>query len=210
MSSGNVVVLLSGGIDSLVLAELARRDGRLVGVVFVDYGHPALIAETWRAFQWAAQAGVPLRAPHVRDLNLGEMGTEQGARVVPARNLLLLSLAANVAAEWGAAEVWLGATLTDAEAYPDCRAAFFDALNVDALQAATGVRFVAPLVNATKQQVVTLARHFELDDDASWSCYGPGPEPCGVCPSCVELDAARASAQRLEDALTRWRDGGAP
>jgi 7-cyano-7-deazaguanine synthase in queuosine biosynthesis len=36
----STVVLLSGGIDSLVCAELMRQRGDLTGCVFVDYGHP--------------------------------------------------------------------------------------------------------------------------------------------------------------------------
>lgn len=58
-------VLLSGGIDSLVCAELARQAGELAVCVFVDYGHPAQVAEGWRAFAYAGSRGAPILAPLV-------------------------------------------------------------------------------------------------------------------------------------------------
>ncbi len=56
-----MVVLLSGGIDSLVCAELARNREELVGCVFVDYGHPAQVQEGWKAFEYCGRRLVPLK-----------------------------------------------------------------------------------------------------------------------------------------------------
>lgn len=136
-----MIVLLSGGIDSMVVAERARRDGRLHGCVFVDYGHPAQQAEGWRAFSYCGTRQVPLRVVHVFGLALGDMGAAVGARVVPNRNAVLLSAAANAAASMGGTELAIGAIANDQRDYLDCRPEFFAAIS-----AALGIQVVAPLI----------------------------------------------------------------
>lgn len=182
------IVMLSGGIDSLVCAELAREAGELRGCVFVDYGHPAQQAEGWKAFAYCGEREVPLRAVHVFGLDLGDMGSAQGARVVPGRNAVLLAVGANHAPEMGGTSVVLGATHSDHANYPDCRPGFFDAMT-----AALGVSVLAPLISMTKSEVVREARRMGLKPSDAWSCYGAGPHPCGTCPSCTEARKAWAS-----------------
>lgn len=182
-----MVVLLSGGLDSMVVAERSRVAGTLRGCVFVDYGHPAQQAEGWRAFAYCGSRRVPLRVVHVFGLALGDMGAEVGARVVPSRNAMLLSAAANAAVAMGGSELAIGAIHNDQRDYADCRPEFFEAMST-----ALGLRVVAPLVTWNKTGVVTEARRLGLALEASWSCYGPGPEPCGTCPSCRERAAAGA------------------
>ena len=180
-----IVVLLSGGIDSLVCAEQARRDGRLAGCVFVDYGHPAQIPEGWKSFAYAGSRGVPLKVVHVFGLDLGDMATEAGARVVPSRNALLLSAAANVARGMGARGIEIGCNAADQRDYPDCRASF-----LVAMATALDISIAAPLLGMDKARIIAEARRLGLARADAWSCYTPGPTECGECPSCREAWAA--------------------
>lgn len=175
-----VIVLMSGGLDSMVLAERARRAGVLGGCVFVDYGHPAAQQEAWHAFAWCRAHDVRLHVVHVHGLMLGDMADidAPGLRVVPNRNAVLLGIAANFAASVvGCVEVHIGAIADDA-AYPDCSAEW-----IERLGAAFPMRLSAPLVQWRKAEVVQEARRLGLD--SWWSCYGPGPLPCGTCSSCL-------------------------
>lgn len=185
------VVLLSGGIDSLVCAEMARAEGRLVGCVFVDYGHPSQIQEGWKAFAYCGSRGIPLRAPHVRDLDLGDMAGEgRAARVVPYRNAALLAVAANAAAGWlhnPTGRLVIGCNAADQRDYVDCRPAFLDSMG-----AALGVQIEAPLLHLEKGEIIARAIALGLSPDDAWSCYGAGPDPCGECPSCLESIGAWA------------------
>ena len=186
------VVLLSGGIDSLVCAEIERREGRLAGCVFVDYAHPAQVREAWKAFSFCGQWGVPLKVVHAFGLDLGDMASEVGARVVPHRNAVLLTLAANAAASMGATGLVIGCNAADQRDYPDCRPGF-----LDAVEQVVGMAIHAPLLDKTKGEVVALARAIGLSEADAWSCYLGGAKPCGKCPSCAE-------------AATAWgTDGGA-
>lgn len=179
------VVLLSGGIDSLVCAERERRAETLAGCVFVDYGHPAQIPEGWKAFAFCGSRAVPLRVVHVFGLDLGDMRSGFGARVVPGRNAVLLAAAANVAGSLGAREIVIGCNAADQRDYPDCRPAF-----LAAMQGALGLKVRAPLVTQAKASIVADARRLGLTREDAWSCYGPGPVPCGDCPCCRSADAA--------------------
>lgn len=155
--------------------------------MFVDYGHPAQQQEGWRAFAYCGERGVRLKVVHVFGLALGDMGTGAGARVVPCRNAVLLSAAGNAAIAMGGRELAIGAIGDDQHDYADCRPEFFAAMSE-----ALGIRVVAPLVLRSKVDVVEEARRLGLNLGASWSCYGPGPQPCGACPSCLARAAAGA------------------
>ena len=175
-------VLLSGGIDSLVVAELVKPDL----CIFVDYGHPAQVQEGWKAFAYCGERGVPLQVVHAFGLNLGDMGTESGARVVPHRNAILLTLAANAI---GDGTVYIGCSGADAEDYADCRHGFLHGMSLT-----LGVEVAFPLIAKGKREVVEMARAMGLARRNAWSCYGGGPEECGECPSCIEAGQAWGDA----------------
>ena len=179
------VVLLSGGIDSIVCAELARRGGELAGCVFVDYGHPAQQQEGWKAFAYCGARGIPLKVVHAFGIDLGDMGSALGARVVPNRNAILLALAANAARALGGDSVCIGANDADQHFYRDCRPVFFRSMSL-----AIAMRIDTPLVKMSKREIIDMAREFGLTEADTWSCYGAGPKPCGACPSCLESTKA--------------------
>lgn len=187
MNDHQFVALVSGGIDSLVCAESARLDGSLVGCVFIDYGHPAQIPEGWKAFAYCGSRGIPLKVVHVFGLDLGDMASAVGARVVPCRNALLLSAAANAARGMGGTALMIGCNSADQRDYTDCRPEFLATMG-DAL----GLEVRAPLLEKEKREIVFLAKFFGLTREDAWACYGPGPLPCGTCPSCVQADKAWA------------------
>jgi len=183
------VVLLSGGIDSLVLAETERNAGRLVGVVFVDYGHPAQVAEGWKAFEYHGHTKTPLKVVHVFGLDLGAMQKATGASVVPSRNLMLLAAASNAGVALGADKILIGATSDDAVDYPDCRLESLEATS-EAFQLMGGLKVEAPLGHLSKREIVEMAKALGLKASDAYSCYRPGPIPCGECFSCKQAAEA--------------------
>jgi 7-cyano-7-deazaguanine synthase len=94
-------------------------------------------------------------------------------------------MACNQARQFGAVEVQIGANAADQADYEDCRRDFFIAMHK-----ATGLSIHAPLITKTKPEIITMARDLGFTKEDAWSCYEAGPEPCGVCPSCVESEAA--------------------
>jgi 7-cyano-7-deazaguanine synthase in queuosine biosynthesis len=106
------------------------------------------------------------------------MERDEGPCIVPARNLMLISLAANLAIGNCPTEVWIGATPSDETDYNDCRPHFLIALN-HVMKSTYGV-MVRYARETREERIQSLGEAAEL----CWSCYRDQPEPCGECASC--------------------------
>ena len=200
------VVLLSGGLDSMVCAALAREVGFAVFALTVDYGqrHRVEIDAAKRIAKLLADKHIILPldltafggSALTDDIAVPKDGDAPGNIIpvtyVPARNTVFLSLALAWAEAAGARDLFIGANAVDYSGYPDCRPAFiaeFETLAALATKAGDeGEQFTvhAPLVAMTKAGIAREAVRLGLDVGLSWSCYDPhpGPRPCGACESC--------------------------
>jgi 7-cyano-7-deazaguanine synthase len=208
------VVLLSGGLDSMVCAALAREAGFSVLALTVDYQQRHRIE-----IQAARQIAGELADRHiVMPLDLSEFGGSaltsdiavpkggvgEGIPVtyVPARNTVFLSLALAWAEAAGARDLFVGVNALDYSGYPDCRPEFiaaFEALANRATKAGVegeGFTVHAPLQHMTKADIAREAARLGLDASLSHSCYDPAPDggACGLC------DACRLRAKGFEEA----------
>lgn len=199
------VVLVSGGLDSLVAAARAREAGFALLALSVDYNqrHRVELAAAKRVAQalgaerhvvlpldLSAFGGSALTA----DIDVPKTGVEPGIPVtyVPARNTIFLSLALGWGEAAGARDLFIGVNALDYSGYPDCRPGFIAAFEgLAELATKAGVegapfRIHAPLQHMTKADIVREAARLGLDAGLSWSCYDPTPEGrhCGLCDSC--------------------------
>lgn len=197
------VALLSGGLDSTVLASYLKAVGYDVEALTILYGQRHA-REVEAAAAVAANLGVPHR---VVELPVGQLlrstltghgevpaGTYKEAiasTVVPARNAILLSVAYGYAVSIGADLVAYAAHATDGPHYPDTTPEFVAKMSA-ALQEGTGtkVRIEAPFVCLQKHQIVKLGAALGAPLEITWSCYRGGDKHCGVCPTCVERKKA--------------------
>ena len=200
------VVLLSGGMDSMVVAGLARAAGRRLLALTVDYNQRHRI-ELDSARAIAARLGVERHLVLPLDLTgfggsaltaaiaVPKSGVEPGVipvTYVPARNAIFLSLCLGWAEAAGAREIHIGVNALDYSGYPDCRPEFVRAFETMAnLATKTGVegeRFTVrtPLIDLSKADIVREAARLGLDPAMSWSCYDPAADGrhCGLCDSC--------------------------
>lgn len=199
------VVLLSGGLDSMVSAARAREDGFALLALSVDYNQRHRV-ELTAARRIAQALGAARHVVLPLDLSAfggsaltddiavpkGGVGADIPVTYVPARNTVLLSLALAWAEAAGARDLVIGVNALDYSGYPDCRPEFIAAFeSVAALATKAGVeggRFTvhAPLQHLTKAQIVAEAARLGLDAGMSWSCYDPAPGDlhCGLCDSC--------------------------
>jgi 7-cyano-7-deazaguanine synthase len=208
------VVLLSGGLDSMLCAGLARVAGFAVTALTIDYGQRhrvELEAARAVATQLAERHIVlplDLRAfggsALTSDIAVPKEGLSDGIPVtyVPARNTIFLSLALGLAEASGARDIYIGVNALDYSGYPDCRPEFvaeFERLaNVATKAGVEGDRFTihAPLLHMTKADIAREAQRLGLDAALSHSCYDPDPNghACGLC------DACRLRAKGFADA----------
>ena len=199
------IILLSGGLDSMVSGALAREQGYELAALTIDYNQRhrvELEAATRIATLLGADRHVTLPlnlrafggSALTDDIDVPKHGVEPGIPVtyVPARNTIFLSLALGFAEASGARDIFLGVNALDYSGYPDCRPEFIDAFrNLADLATRMGVEgqgftIHAPLQHMTKADIVREADRLGLDAGVSWSCYDPTPEGfhCGRCDSC--------------------------
>lgn len=198
------VVLSSGGLDSTVCLALAVREAGPVWALTVDYGQrhrielerAAAVADHYRCDhvvvrldlgQWGGSA---LTDPDI-EVPAAEGGEAIPVTYVPARNLVLLSLAAGMAEARGADWIYLGVNALDYSGYPDCRpefvAAFERALALGLKRGVEGrpLQVRTPLVDHTKAAIVRLGMEVGAPLGLTWSCYRGDHRPCGACDACA-------------------------
>ena len=203
------VALVSGGLDSMVSAAMAREAGQRLLALSFDYNqrHRVELAAARRIadalgaerhivlpMDLSAFGGSALTADI--DVPKDGVGTEDGGGIpvtyVPARNTIFLSLALGWAEAAGARDIYIGVNALDYSGYPDCRPEFIAAFEgLAELATKAGVegdpfRIQAPLQNMTKADIVREGTRLGLDLGLSWSCYDPAPGSlhCGECDSC--------------------------
>lgn len=199
------IVLLSGGLDSMVTAALAQEQGFDVQALTIDYGqrHKVELESARRIAQRLAlrdhtEIALDLRSfggSALTDaIDVPKGGVEEGIPVtyVPARNLVFLALTTACAEAAGASDVFIGVNALDYSGYPDCRPEFIESFaqtaRLGTKAGVEGAHFMihAPLQHMTKAQIAAECARLELDPAWSWSCYDPTPsgQACGVCDSC--------------------------
>ena len=213
------VVLLSGGMDSMVCAALAREAGHEWLALTIDYNQRhrvELDAARAIAGTLGATRHVVLPLDLTRfggsaltdDIAVPKSGVGEGIPVtyVPARNTVFLSLALAFAEAAGARDLYIGVNALDYSGYPDCRpdfiAGFQELANRATKAGVEGDRFTlhAPLLHMTKADIAREAARLGLDAALSHSCYDPTPDGrhCGLCDAC-RLRAKGFAEARLPD-----------
>ena len=200
----SAIVLLSGGLDSMVCAALAREAGFDVIALTIDYGqrHRIELASATAIAESLAQSHIvlplDLRAfggsALTADLEVPKDGVGDGVPVtyVPARNTIFLSLALGLGEARGARDIYIGVNALDYSGYPDCRPEFIDEFaRLATLATKAGVEgepftIHAPLLRMSKADIAREAQRLGLDAALSHSCYDPLPDGrhCGRCDAC--------------------------
>lgn len=195
------IVLLSGGMDSLVTLYIAKKMGFDAHCLIFDYGQrhkkeiafAKNIAGKANAEYTILKIKLPWKSSALldKDIKVPENRKINGKydippTYVPARNTIFLSFALSLAESIGAMDIFIGANAVDFSGYPDCRPEYFKAFN-QLLKKATkakGIKITAPLLKKTKKEIVKIGRDLGADFNISWSCYKGGKRPCGVCDAC--------------------------
>ena len=198
------VVLLSGGLDSMVCAGLAREAGYSVMALTIDYNqrHRVELEAARRIAEKLADRHIVLPldltafggSALTSDIAVPKDGVGEGIPVtyVPARNTIFLSLALGLAEASGARDIFIGVNALDYSGYPDCRPEFiYEFQRLAELATKAGIEgqaftIHAPLQQMTKADIAREAARLGLDAGLSHSCYDPSSDgrACGECDAC--------------------------
>lgn len=193
MDNKKAVVLLSGGLDSAVVAGLIMSgyyNVRLEAAVFVDRGQSNLFQESAAAKNIARYFTIPLYEASFSVPDLKKIFSEEDSVKfgVPARNLILGSLALPYLRALECNVLILGNITEDT--YPDCSFDFREKFSGVATQTlGRPVKVVAPLADLkswNKADEILFASGNGLWPlfSMAWTCWKGGEIHCGKCQAC--------------------------
>jgi 7-cyano-7-deazaguanine synthase len=210
-----VVVLCSGGMDSVTALYWARKHHVVTAVLSFDYGAKHNHRELPFAIEHAQKIGTPQQTiplDFIGKLFASDLLQSGGAipeghyadenmkrTVVPFRNGIMLAAACGFAESAGAGGLVIAAHGGDHAIYPDCREDFMRAMG-DAMRLGTyvQVQLLRPFIHLDKAGIAREGAGLGVDYSRTWSCYKGGAIHCGVCGTCVERREAFALAGLMD------------
>ena len=178
----DLVILFSGGADSMLLALLAKDLGKNPLFVLIDY-QQLHREELEFAQRYLKRECLPYRIVMLNNLGItsgltgdGTKGRFEGVHSmhVPSRNLMFISIAASIAEDMDIDTIWYGADYSDyIHEFRDCKQEWFGRLNkVLEINGPKPIKVEAPLCGLTKENIVTLLKGSDIDLKEIFSGYG--------------------------------------
>ncbi len=201
-----VIVLLSGGMDSLVCTGLACKAYKDVYALHMNYGQKTSARERISFDEICSHYNIPLEKRKIIDMTFlkqigGSSLTDEAIDVktyqgdsslipdsyVPFRNSIILSLAVSWAEVVGATKLFIGANFEDSPGYPDCRPSYYEAFNkvIKEGTKAADIEILTPVIRLKKKEIVLMGKDLAVPFHSSWSCYKSSTKACGQCDSCA-------------------------
>lgn len=181
-----ILVLLSGGVDSTACLHFIREIDRPVCAMFVDYGQPACGQERFAARSVANSYGTTLIERSLTNAHPKKEG------LISGRNAFLLSLALM---ESPSTVTAIAIGVHSGTDYEDCSAGFVSEMNsLFRLSTEGRVGVMAPFVEWTKADVWCYCQTSRVRIELTYSCETGGKVPCGKCLSCLDREAMHAHA----------------
>lgn len=208
------IILLSGGLDSLVsLATIKDELNPKLAITF-DYGQKAFDSEYKASKEISEYYGLKHEVitldwlkristsslttkndiPELanNDLDNKEL-TEKSANSVwvPNRNGLFINIAASYADAQNYSHIIIGANKEEGETFKDNNIKFINAINNSLMNSTNNeVKVIAPLTNMDKAEIVKQGSIKNAPFEFLYSCYSNKEKHCGKCESCIRLKRA--------------------
>ncbi len=206
---GKSIILMSGGLDSLVSLGLKRDELNIqLGLTF-DYGQKAVSKEICASkkiceyydiehrvikLDWLSsitQTALVSECDIPTGLSLDDSENSAKSVWVPNRNGLFLNIAGCFADSYGYDFIVIGANKEEGQTFPDNTQEFIDSVNQEfKFSTRVSPKVVAPLINCVKNDIVMLALKNGVPLELTMSCYQSGEKHCGICESCLRLKKA--------------------
>lgn len=203
------IILLSGGLDSLVSLGLKKEELNVELAITFNYGQKSVDKEIKASEKICQFYGIKheiinldwlkkiTKTTLVSDQNVPtgkELDNPQNSAKsvwVPNRNGLFLSIAGSYADSFGYNYILIGANKEEAQTFPDNTQNFINSVNEE-FQYSTMAKpkVIAPLINYNKNDIVMLALKNNIPLELTMSCYNGGDKHCGICESCTRLKHA--------------------
>jgi len=207
MMPNKSIVLLSGGLDSVVSLGLCKEQYNVQLALTFDYGQKSAqteisaaknIADYYKIAHKVIKLDWLKEITHTalvsdEEIPHGIDNPEDSAKAVwvPNRNGLFLNIAGCFADSENYTHIILGANKEEGATFPDNTQEFADRINAEfEYSTQNKPKILVPLINYDKNDIVKLALENNLPLELIRSCYKGGIKHCGECESCTRLKNA--------------------
>lgn len=213
------IVVLSGGLDSVVAMSNYTDDYDVYGITF-DYGQKALEEEIKASKDVCKFYNIPHKImdlkylgeisqsalnsdedeiPELSENQLDDMEIceKSASKVwVPGRNIVFTAIAVSFAESIRASKIIVGWDLEEANTFPDNSKEFLESFNnLLKIGSPENIEIVAPAIDLNKKEIVELGSKNNAPMELSYSCYNGSRKHCGVCESCMRRKRAFKQAK---------------
>ena len=225
----NAIVLLSGGLDSVVSLAIIKQYCENILALTFNYGQKSFKYELNAAEKIARHYNIDHKIvnldwlneisqsslntdediPHLskEDLDNKEISTISSSSVwVPNRNALFINIAACYADAMNYDMIVFGANKEEAETFKDNSISFVNSIN-STLSNSTNynVKVIAPFIYKTKKEIVEDGIRLNVPFNLIYSCYSGEQIHCGHCESCMRLRRALEQNNRNDIIIDIFR-----
>lgn len=208
------IILLSGGLDSLVSLALGKEEYNIDLALTFDYGQKSapmeilasekickhfkikhkVIKLDWlkEITQTSLVSEKEIPKTSLSDLSSDDFINKSAASVwVPNRNGAFLNIAASFADSYQYDYIIFGANKEEGTTFPDNTQEFIDRINASfEYSTQKQPKAYSPLINLNKNDIVKIAIEHNVPLELTRSCYSTNEKHCGICESCVRLKRA--------------------
>ena len=203
------LILLSGGLDSLVSLGLKKEELNISLALTFDYGQKSVqqeIQTSKKICDYYNLEHIIIKLDWLKDITHTSLVAKDNIPTgkslvlsedtaksvwVPNRNGLFLNIAGSFADSEDIDYILIGANKEEGQTFPDNTQEFIDSINAEFLYSTRKhPKVVAPLINYVKNDIVMLALRHGIPLELTRSCYQGGEKHCGICESCLRLKHA--------------------
>ncbi len=203
------IILMSGGLDSVVSLAIAREKYNIELALTFDYGQKSVkqeilssdkickyynVAHKVIKLDWLEKiTHTALVSDSDIPVNIDLENSKEAAKSVwvPNRNGLFLNVAASFADAEDYDYIFIGANKEEAATFSDNTQKFIDSINLEfEYSTEKHPKVLAPLINFNKNDIVKQALEYSVPLELIWSCYSNADVHCGKCESCMRLKRA--------------------
>lgn len=180
-----ILILLSGGLDSTACTHLYVKQKKKVSAIFIDYGQLAAQKEKVASRKVCEYYGINLK-----EVTFNGLPSQKG-NYIQGRNLFLVS-AALLSANMKSGIIAIG--LHAGSPYPDCTENFISSCRslFDLYNDGT-IYLSAPFLKLTKQNIIQYIIKHNVPLEITYSCELGLKQPCGQCSTCRDLESLDVS-----------------
>jgi len=188
-----IVTLLSGGIDSSIMALLYKKSDFDQFPLFIDYGQQATERE-WISCKKVCSY-LNLRKPKkisissISNLHQNLLTNKSSVKknpFFPFRNLILISIGALYAYGIDCDTVAIGIIGRGAIPFPDCSRDFILSVSKSLfISVNSKTNILSPLLKFSKGEVIYYGAEHGFPYELTYSCYLGRIKHCGRCAACV-------------------------